>query len=108
MRYIHGHHRRGGRFPTGKKPHNYNGGLAFNAHMGRWFITCRDGSHALFYRGVMAAQLGRELDPNEHVHHLNGDCTDDRPENLELLSPEAHGRLHLTPEEAKRRRALRG
>jgi hypothetical protein len=24
------------------------------------------------------------------VHHLNGDCTDDRPENLELIDPVSH------------------
>lgn len=33
-------------------------------------------------------------DPEMHVHHLNEDFTDDRPENLMLIGPPEHGRLH--------------
>lgn len=46
------------------------------------------------HRLVAEQMLGRKLRRNEVVHHKNGDTTDDRPENLEVMTRSAHSRLH--------------
>lgn len=44
----------------------------------------RDGKQVLVHRKVMEEHLGRPLSKAENVHHLNGQRTDFRLENLEL------------------------
>jgi len=66
--------------------------------------TRKDGrKHVIHYDGktrktqsyprfLMERHLGRPLLPEEHVDHINGDYTDDRLENLQLLSQAENNR----------------
>lgn len=47
------------------------------------------------YRLVMEKHLGRYLLPTEIVHHKNEDVTDDRLDNLEVMTQSEHIKLHL-------------
>lgn len=50
------------------------------------------------HRIIMERHLGRRLTMNEVVHHLNGDKTDNRLENLIVLQRGEHSRMHRIQE----------
>lgn len=50
--------------------------------------------YVLHHRVVMENNLGRLLNPDEVVHHINGDKKDNRIQNLEVLDSRQHVRMH--------------
>jgi hypothetical protein len=91
---------------TGANNPRYNGGLC--RHKGRLMVCCRDGTVLWFSRAVVAAHIGRLLRPAEIVHHVNGDPTDDRIENLQVTTRSEHIEIHrdeLLVAQGKQRRA---
>lgn len=82
----------------GKNNHNWNGGRITNTH-GYILINVKDRpntyrNYILEHRYIMEEHIGRFLDKNETVHHINGNKTDNRIENLELLTRSSHASLH--------------
>lgn len=50
--------------------------------------------HIMEHRLVMSNKLGRPLLPSEHVHHIDGDKTNNSPDNLEIVNKSEHHRSH--------------
>lgn len=63
-------------------------------------VVYADGSKGttLYSRYLMEKRLGRRLDPKlETVDHINGDKTDDREENLQIMTQGDNARKSIPP-----------
>lgn len=58
------------------------------------FVRVGKGKRVLEHRMMAERALGRPLGKNEHVHHINCDKSDNRPENLLICSRAYHIALH--------------
>jgi uncharacterized protein (DUF1330 family) len=81
----------------GERANSWKGGRYTN-DQGYVLVTVRDHPYAQKHHGyvpehrlVMEQQLGRYLTKGETVHHINGNRSDNRVENLQLRSGQ-HGK----------------
>ncbi len=61
---------------------------------GYWFIKQPDGSYKQKHIMVAEKMLGRTLEKDEVVHHINKNKKDNRPDNLVVLSRKEHIQIH--------------
>ncbi len=64
-------------------------------------VTTENGLQ-LEHRIVASWKLGRELHSKEIVHHINGIKSDNRPENLEVMTQAQHAKHHAPEMHAAR------
>lgn len=64
---------------------------------GYYEITCGPNKGRNLHRVIMEEFLGRKLNTKEHVHHINGIKTDNRIENLQVISHREQRRRAIIP-----------
>lgn len=77
-------------YAVGKNASNYKRGYRVRPD---GYLRYTDDSYV--HRKVMEDHLGRKLESNEHVHHIDGDKSNNYPCNLMILSNSEHRKEHM-------------
>lgn len=96
---------------TGPNNPKWKGGIITDGR-GRFLIYSPNhpnpsmfGTHVYRYRLVVEKYIGRFLKKEEIVHHKNGNYSDDRIKNLQVMTQSEHARLHMLDRHARQRKA---
>lgn len=95
---LNKHYSKETEFKRGQLHSMWKGGRIFNS---KGYVYVRSENHpnknyhgyVAEHRLVMEKHIGRYLTKDEVVHHMNGIKTDNRIDNLKLMSVSAHGRF---------------
>lgn len=79
-------------YKTGKKVNEFGYVMLLNPDHPRKV----GGSYVYEHILVVEKHLGRYLTKNEHIHHINGVKDDNRIENLQVVTPSEHRKIHST------------
>ncbi len=74
------------------------------------YVEFTNGPHKgkALHRVTAESVIGRKLERHEHVHHIDGDRSNNDPSNLQVLSIREHARLHATERDPTRNRDHKG
>ena len=93
----HGKHRRASAHPRWNERPSLDSQGYVLLRVGKSHPLASVAGYAREHDVVMVAAIGRALTKHEMVHHINGDKTDNRLDNLELMTRSEHTAIHLNP-----------
>lgn len=87
--------RKNGSYLSGEKHPRWKGGCWFQyGYKVIENLKDTNGNKKFEHRKVMEEFIGRKLESNEVIHHINGNRQDNRIENLKIMTPSEHSKIH--------------